>query len=696
MRSHLGYQASMIMTRSLALLLIVFVTRVGAAAAAEEGTFTDLGAQITSATIQGTTFARDEKAGKDLACTVVRGEPAKLLVFDIASGELLQRLAMPGAKGAWNATTTSDGSVYVGTDDNGHLYRWTPGESQIADLGQVADAQTFVWDETPGPDGDIYVGTYPGCLLMRYRPGKGFTNVCNGPATPGENYARSVTYDPDGEKIYVGVGEHARLIEVDPKTGASQDILPTEYASKHWCYSVRMSGGKLFALVQEGQLCLVIDPATRKVEQTLIDVPAQLVVSPKSPYDDKVYFRGQTQLRWYDLKTRETGNADVPNSGGITGMSWLNGELVMLTVRGNVVRFDPRNGKSSTLKLTIPPEETPIQSIARGPDGKIYCGGYLSGGLSSYDPKTGKHEQFNGISQSESMGVLGERLYHGVYPHARLYATATTQPWKPGDGPSANPRKLDQLDRVGQVRPMATLGVEPLGKVFYGTVPDYGTLGGTLSIYDATTDKVDVHRNIVEDQSVINLCYTSGLIIGGTTRSGGLGIEPKAESAKLFGYDPRSNEKVFETVPEPKAWLITGLVVDAEKRVWGVADETLFCFDVAKREVVSTQHLFDSNENTRHAHWRDAFMTLHPRDGQIYGTMGGKLFRLDPRSREVTVLWENGAVLLARDLSGRIYFRSDRTHLWQYTPPGIEAGVAAQSATPSATPPGTTQPNANR
>jgi hypothetical protein len=173
------------------------------------------------------------------------------------------------------------------------------------------------------------------------------------------------------------------------------------------------------------------------------------------------------------------------------------------------------------------------------------------------------------------------------------------------------------------------------------------------------------------------------LIIGSTSRSGGLGIEPKAEEAKLFGWDPAKNEKVFEVTPVPKAWLITGLVVGPDKTIWGVGDETLFQFDVAKRQVIFSRHLFPSNENTRHAHWRDAFMTLDPKTHQIYGTMGGKLFQLDPQTKEVTPLRENGAaVLLARDLDGRIYFRADRTHLWQYTPPGVApAAPAAPPAT---------------
>src|SRR5690349_9609586 len=125
------------------LALAAFSLMPVARAAKPEGKLEDLGVQITSMTLQGTTFAKDP-AGRALVCTVIRGEPAKLLVFDIKSGDLLHRFTLTEAHGAWNATTASDGSVYVGTDDNGHLYRWIPGEEKLKDLGQVGKDQIFV------------------------------------------------------------------------------------------------------------------------------------------------------------------------------------------------------------------------------------------------------------------------------------------------------------------------------------------------------------------------------------------------------------------------------------------------------------------------------------------------------------------------------------------------------------------------
>ena len=54
-------------------------------------------------------------------------------------------------------------------------------------------------------------------------------------------------------------------------------------------------------------------------------------------------------------------------------------------------------------------------------------------------------------------------------------------------------------------------------------------------------------------------------------------------------------------------------------------------------------------------------------DKTIYGVMSGTLFRLDPQSKEMTILRAKGCDLLALDRAGRVYFK-DRTHLIQYSP----------------------------
>ncbi len=658
-------------TRSIVLLSFLFAVPCFAQSkAADHGKFVNLGVQITSTTIQGTTFAK-EPDGRDVVCTVIRGEPAKLLVFDIHSGELLRRMPLEGAKGAWNATTASDGSVYAGTDNNGHLYRWIPGENEMHDCGLVGRDQTFAWEAAAGANGEVFIGTYPGCNVIRYDPKEGFSDVGRGAMTKGENYVRGVAFDPASGKIYASVGSHAHLVELDPKTGEKTEILPQKYASREFAYAVDVVGGKLIVQLTPNE-AIVMNPATREIEAALPNVSGQQVVTAKSPYADAFYYYGDGGLAEYDLKTRKSRSTDAVGKQQIVGLGWVTmkddpdfpGPTVVALARyGNLIWYHPQTGKTKRIHLKVPPESTPIHSIRLGPDEKIYSGGYLSGGLAAFDPKTGKHVQYGSISQSEGIGVLGSKLYLGCYPHARLYALDTTKPWDPKQD---NPHQFDSLDRVEQDRPVAVLGVAELKKVFYGTVPDYGKLGGMLAIVDDATYQVDTHRNVVADQSVVSLAYADGIIVGGSSVSGGLGIEPKATEGKLFLWDPKTNEKAFETSPVAGAKLVTGLIVGPDKNIWGVADGTLFIFDVSKRQVIFTKPLFPPKASARHAGWRDAAMLLHP-DGNIYGTVSDKLFRLDPTTRNVTVLRDDNAQLIAIDNDGRLYFK-DVADLWQYTP----------------------------
>jgi outer membrane protein assembly factor BamB len=636
-------------------------------AADTAGKFEDLGVQITSMTLQGTTFAKDP-AGRHLVCTVIRGEPAKLLVFDVKSGELLHRLTLTDAHGAWNATTASDGSVYVGTDDNGHLFRWIPGEKELKNLGQVARDQTFVWDVTPGADGEVFCGTYPGCQVIRYHPTDGFSDVGKGPVAPGEDYVRALSYDPASKHVFAGVGAKAHLIELDPATGEKHNILSPRYKAKKFAYGVDVVAGKLFTMLTDETATIVIDLATREEEAT---IPCGLqIISGKSPYGEHVYFNSGGTVSRYDLTSRKHEVVGAIGNIPVIALGWVTFDepdfpgqtLVAMTSRGKLVRYHPQTGKSDAKQLDVPPENVPIQSIVAGPDGNIYSGGYLVGGFTRFDPATGKHQQIGNAGQPEGMCAYGDnRIYLGVYPRARLKVFDVTKPY--GDD---NPRQFEELDRFDQDRPFAVLGVEPLKKVFFGTISDYGALGGAIAVHDVESGKTDVYRNVVPDHSVSSLAYADGMIVGATSVAGGLGIEPKEKEAKLFLWDPSTREKVFETPPVAGAGLITGLMVGPDKNIWGITSGELFVFDVSARKVASTRRLFPKDKPTR-VGWRDAHLTVHP-DGRVYGASQGRLFRVDPKTMEMTVLRHQGGLgMLALDRDGRVYFR-ERTNLWRYTP----------------------------
>lgn len=629
-------------------------------AADSPGQFVNLGPQVTATTIQGSAFVRDP-TGKDLIYTVVRGEPGHLLGYEVATGNKIYDAAIPGADGSWTITASSDGFVYL--PGASHLFRHRPGSGNLEDLGRALPSETLIWDVTAGADGEIFGATYPGCRVFRFSPKDGFSDVGSGPLVEGENYVRCVAYHAASGKVYAGVGSHAHLIELDPKTGEKTELLADQVKGQEAVYSLGITpaedGDRLLAWVTNRNQTLVYNLKTRQIEREL---PTQAIKSAiKAPDGPQVYCSDGNDLISFDLDRPGDPPRRETHCIGTNATQWIESDtLCILTRYAQLLSFHPSTGKCETLSLQIPPQPIPIQSMQLGPDGRIWMGGFLAGGTAVYDPATGESRQYKGMSQIERIGVLGQKLYFGVYPHARIYEFDPANPW---DVEHGNPRQIAKVE--GQSRPIAVLGVPQLSKVFIGMVPEYGILGGHLMEYDPATEKLTDHGEAVEKQSVVSLVYAGEMIVGGTSVTGGLGIPPQAKEACLFGWDPRTNSKSFQLTPVPGAAAITCLIIGPDKKVWGIADGTLFVFDPAARQIESTTELFPVHYDDRHV-WRDGFLLQH-RSGQLYGTLAGKFFRLDPATKKVFVLRDEPASLLAIDATGRLYFR-DKINLWQYSP----------------------------
>jgi hypothetical protein len=643
--------------RLLILIPLILARFAVAQTTSTQAVYHNLGPQIASTTLQGSTFTQDP-TGKPLICTVLRGVPAKLIVFELDNPKPLHVLPLPNADGAWNAATASDHSVYIGTDPKGYLYRYIPGESTVHEIGTPPPAETWIWDVTPGINGEVFVATYPGCRVARYHPTDGFKEISNGPCAENENYARSIAYDATRNKIYIGVGSHPHLIELDPATGKKTDLLPKEFQKNEFVYTVRIVGDRLYAVVTNANKCLVFNLKTREFEKTIDDPPTQLVIT-KSPTSDDVYFAKNGKLYSYNPATPDQSRKEVLSLVDARAMTWIDNRLTVFSRYAQVLRYNPADGTSASNTLQAPAEPTPIQSIHLGPDGKIWTGGYLSGGNASYDPATGKSEEHKGLSQSESIATLGNALYFGLYPGAKFATYDTTKPW---DAKSKNPRQIGSLE--GQSRPFGGLGVPSLNKVFFGLVPEYGLVGGGLATFDPATDKLSFQHNLITNHSIVSLAFANDLLIGGTSIWGGLGIKPAEKEAKLFLYDPKSREKIFETVPVPGANAISGLITGPDQNIWGLADGTLFIFDVPNRKIVSIHELMKIDYKGNHV-WRGGFLVLH-KSGQIFGTLDERLFSLDPQTKKITILRKD-ANLLTQDQTGTLYFR-DKINLWSYTP----------------------------
>lgn len=631
----------------------------------------DLGVQIANLTIMTGAFGQDT-AGKDVGYTVIVGDPGQFAIVDTESEEVVRTFDLPGATGSWSIVTAEDGTVYIGSYPNGHLYKYTPGADLVEDLGQPVAGTTVIYGMIPGKDGKIYGGTYPGGNLFQYDPANGMTDY--GQMKPGEQYVRGVAYDQEKELLYAGVGAHAALFEFNPATGAKRNLLPDEYAKYSFVYDLNLVGGKLFIKLDPGYNMVVLDVATGSVDAEFTAHSRGIIADPTR---NVVYYTNGAHLYEYNLDTKTTGQVMIGGHPAVLGQTAIGWSFVRLNdpdypgltlfgfignYEGKAFKYNLQTQKLKVFTLPLPAQPTDIFNVAAGPDGNIYSNGYISGGVGIFKPDTRTIVRQTGIGQSESILTLGNKMYFGVYPDAKIFEYDLSKPWKS----KQNPRQLFTMGSENQNRPVAMAGSEADQKLFIGTSPHYGMLGGAFTIYDIATGQADIRRNLIPDQSVISLAYKDGKVYGGSSIYGE-SSKPVAQEAKLFIWDIAEGRITYETVPVPGLTAIGALLVGPEGHIWGLAQGTLFIFDPEKQEVIYREEKFPGL-----GYERGGVELELGKDGYIYGTAQGKLFQIDPESKEVTILRNQDSHRLAQDAYGNLYFKngpatSYGNTLWRYT-----------------------------
>ncbi len=635
-------------------------------------TFENLGPQVTSQLIMRGVFGVEN--GRAVTYTVIAGTPAIFAAADVETGELVHSAPVPDTGGGWGLAVASDGLVYFATYNQANLYRYDPATREITNLGDPAQLiglrkSTQYFELAAGRDGCVYGGSYPNGNVFEYDPAKGFRNF--GQIYPGTQYPRCVAYDAEEHALFVGGGgARAWLVRVDLATGEKSDnLLPAPCAERFtYTYDMNIVDGKLLLRMDPTHGFLILDKRTFALlkEEGLLQSRG---VSPVSPYEPKVYFTRGFQLHTLDLRTLET-EALLQLDTNIAGFGWVEMEQGWTLVAwvgnhaGRFMKYHPPSGRVELTHLALPISAATLHALALGPDGKIYCSAYLGGGMGIFDPGTGKSEVHR-LSQCEGIASVGERLYLGIYPGARIYEYDTRQPWRSAGPAPTVTQRFELKSEHEQDRPYAMLGVDEIGKLFIGTVPDYGKRGGALTVYEPATGSHRVFRNIVPGHSVVSLAYLGGVLYCGTTYRGGLGAEDVVDDARLFAFDPATGTKLWETVPFPGHHSITSLIAGPDGRLWGWAMGRFFLFDPASRQVVHSELVFPNAVGLG----RDAFMQISRADGHIYGTAAGRFFRIDRESRAVTVLRTEPSRYLAQDLDGNFYFvdgtTTDGQNLWR-------------------------------
>lgn len=637
--------------------------------------FENLGPQVYIEVLRAGTFAKDP-SGTDYIYTVMEGEPGHLVGFEVQSGKVVVNQPIEGSESSWDLTVTTDGYVYIA--GGGKLYRHLPGGTEIENLGTVLPGQKMVWALAAGLDGVVYGTTWPGCQVFKYDSKEQKFTTVGGPEpiVSGQDYARSLVYHKNTNKLYVGTGIPARLIELDPVTGQKRQILSAQYQNFDFVYDLGITqgistGDKLFVWLtrDDKKQALIIDPITGNVEQSLPHKYFKAKSVIKSPLSNvKAYFSDNMDLFSIDLSQPSATPIRMSDFRGTLFAVTADPESYLKTFSfssgvAEVMNWKPMTGMMQKKVLDLPGQPTAIRALTVDPQGKVWSA--RGGAVGVYNPKNKSVDGYAGILPTMSMAALGDKVYFGGYPGAIIYEYDINRPWDINKG---NPKSLAVIG--GQDRPFAGTAAQKIKRVYFGTVPGYGKNGGALVEYDQINNTTKTFDAVIPGQSVVSLAYIEssgaydrGLLVGGTSIYGGLGVNPTESEAKLFIWDINTNKVVYETIPMPRARIITGLVQDGPNTIWGVADGTLFTFDLSSKTVKVCRNIHTVAPNSHI--WENANLVVHP-SGDLYGTAGNKFFRVSKDNSEFETLYNEGQSLTMDD-KGDLYMVR-RKELWRYIP----------------------------
>jgi WD40 repeat protein len=591
---------------------------------------------------------------------IQHGTPSALTVVNLTTGKTEETLSLGESTSAWGIDVDENHHVWVGGTSNGNIYQYNPFTKEFKNHGNKLQhkSDTSIQD-LDASDGKIFGSTAYDGTVFSYNPS---TNELKdyGQVMLGKEFAKSVYYDAKQESLFIGIGSKAELTRYDINKNVLSRFLPFKYSQEKYVSDIQVVEDYLFAQLDPSKKVLVFNKNTLEFLDEF-DVSSK-TVSRKSPLGDHVFFTKNSDLYTYNYTTKEKTKLDVPLKGNAISLDFVQlnttdypgATLVGLTSNsGEYFKYNLETGhfEMSTVDLSKIP--VTLYTMATNPmKDKIIINGYMSGGLGIYDVKTGSISQIDGISQVESMIYFNNKVYFGAYPNARILEFDL--------GATPDKQSLNEILRfedVGQERPTALLGVEDADTIFIGSYPETSVGGGLLSTYNPFTKENVNYANYIPNQSIIALAYLKGYVYGGTTIFAN--HQASKEGAKFFRF-PANNPELKEMIELPfKSSLISALVHNSGETIWGVANGTLFSYNIVTKETKSNEIVASISGRFKNAE------LLFGTDGKLYGSVEGILFEANPETLHVTVLKKEGAHDLAIDHKGDLYYRHE-ADLWKY------------------------------
>ncbi|WP_193105866.1 hypothetical protein [Brachybacterium sp. FME24] len=633
------------------------------------GELVDLGIAMESVNVRLTGSGPDGAGGTSLYA-LSDGTPVTFSVISPETGKRLFSWSLPDESLAYGAGVYGiEGGAYF-TARSGSataLHFYDHAEQSVTHITTSGSGQPIANAVIRNviPDGDtLYFCCYPRSEVYALDLSSGEVREFGPASDNGGEYAWGFT--KIGGALYVGTGiGTGQLVAIDTETGQRTEIeLDDPPAS-------------IAALGTAGPLLLVPLPGRTGVYDTTsgtwhenlpgMDQVASAFASGGDPALS--YFRVEEEFWAFDADSLEATPLGFAEHGVSTSSLRaleafpVDDHDVIACFRqdGEVIVFDPSADEVSVHDVAVDSAPVIAHSIGLGPDRNVWVGAYLSAGvIATVDSHSREITQLEGPEQGDAIAAVGPYLMVSKYPNGVVYRYDAREPWEW----DSNPDTLATLisphlqDRIFE---MTDAG----GLLAAASIPEYGHLGGALSLIDPDTGEYDVYRDVVADQGVSTVVHRDGIIYAGTTIYGGMSTVPTTTDGHLVEFDLDSREVTSTIVPVPGDETVSTLCFEPEaSTLVGVTYESnLFTYDITTHEVTSVIELGITPTG---ATWgRSPTLRYRKHDRSFYGVGGQTFFRVSATG-EVTVLDEEHAwKSLTITARGEIYLIDDnRVHIY--------------------------------
>ena len=598
--------------------------------------------------------------GYNMMYTTVSGNPAVFVVYNIDLNRVERSF---NYNGALNECTShgidASGNVYTVSDKDCTLYRYSPSNKKFTMLGSV-EGETAAYHISIDENQNVYFGTFPNAKIIKYDVQRtAFHDY--GTIFPGESYVHSQIYH-NGYIYAGGSAASSSFARLNASTGAVQLLSNPQKAGLftqseiNSYYAMKKNGNYIYALIKldNGSYVWAIYDLTagRWLPDKIYERPNGMY--PSDPKNGFSYLGIGGELNRINISTLELTPLGIQYSDYLRGSAVIGNSIVSVSLgEGKPVFINLSTGAITFIENSgIPSRPFNIQSMGAGPRYDFFIAGYQGTKGARYDTLTGKFEIFP-LGQSENMISGNGEMFFGVYTNAKLlqYNYGKKEAVQVGTGGTK------------QDRPFAFAAGE--NKIFMGTIPTYGSLGGALSIYNIENKKRSTVYNIVNNQSIMGLAYKDGLVYGSTGIWGGYGIVPTETEAKIFVWDLKEGTKIREFVPvipgnTRPIMGIGDLSFGPDGLLWCSSKGLIFAIDPETMQVVKQVAVAGYSWYADIFTWKPTYIRWD-KNGYMYTNPVGVLTVIDPETlnyKHINTGGESNAFVFTIAADNNIYFAS--------------------------------------